>query len=106
MVLSAAEYGDVFSHNTAAAQMYWRTMRTSAEYRAENHCKQLLTTARRRVLFRSFRCKADGMHLMVMRQTHLIRRRQNVFRLLKLGGFAVVPCCVLVMFSRTLMKFA
>jgi hypothetical protein len=65
----------------------------------------LLATARR-VLFRSFRCKADGMHLMVMRQMRLIRRRQNVFRLPKLGGFAVVPCCVLMMFSRKLVKFA
>jgi hypothetical protein len=46
------------------------------------------------------------MHLMVMRQMSLIRRRENIFRLLKLGGFAIVPCCVLMMFSRTLMKFA
>jgi hypothetical protein len=66
----------------------------------------LVAAARRRVLFRSLRCKADGMHLMVMRQMRLIRCRENVFRLLKLGGFAVVPCCVLMMFSRTLMKFA
>jgi len=66
----------------------------------------LAAVARRSVLFRSFRCKADGMHLMVMRQMRLICCRQNVFRLLKLGGFAVVPCCVLMMFSRTLMKFA
>jgi len=47
-----------------------------------------------------------GIRLIVSRQMRLIRRRQNVFRLLKLGGFAVVPCCVLMMFSRTLMKFA
>jgi hypothetical protein len=66
----------------------------------------LLAVARRRVLFRSVSCKADGMHLMVMRQMRLIRSRQNIFRLLKLGGFAMVPCCVLMMFSRTLMKFA
>jgi hypothetical protein len=46
------------------------------------------------------------MHLMVMRQMRLIRRRQKIFRLLKLGGLAMVPCCVLMMFSRTLMKFA
>jgi hypothetical protein len=46
------------------------------------------------------------MHLMVMRQMRLVRRRQKIFRLLKLGGFAMVPCCVLMMFSRTLMKFA
>jgi hypothetical protein len=45
------------------------------------------------------------MHLMVMRQMRLIRRRQNIFRLLKLGGFAMVPCCVLMMFSRMLMEF-
>jgi hypothetical protein len=71
------------------------------------HCEPILLLATaRRVLFRSFRCKAGGMHLMVMCQMRLIRRRQNVFRLLKLGGFAVVPCCVLMMFSRTLMKFA
>ena len=71
------------------------------------HCGPILLLATaRRVLFRSFRCKAGGMHLMVMCQMRLIRRRQNVFRLLKLGGVAVVPCCVLMMFSRTLMKFA
>jgi hypothetical protein len=35
----------------------------------------------------------------------LISRRQNVFRLEKLGGFAVVSCCVLVVFSGTLMEF-
>jgi hypothetical protein len=46
------------------------------------------------------------MHLMVMRQMRLIRGRQNIFRLLKLGGFAMVPCCVFMMLSRTLMKFA
>jgi hypothetical protein len=46
------------------------------------------------------------MHLMIMRQMRLICRRHNVFRLLKLGGFAMVACGVLVMFSRTLMKFA
>ena len=59
-----------------------------------------------RVLFRRFRCKADGMHLMIMRHMRLIRSRQKVFRLLKPGSFAVVPCCVLMMFGRTLMKFA
>jgi hypothetical protein len=36
----------------------------------------------------------------------LIRRRQNIFHLVELGCFAVVPCCVLMMFSRTLMEFA
>jgi hypothetical protein len=66
----------------------------------------LAAVARRRVLFRSLCCIPDGMHLMVMRQMSLICRRQNIFRLLKLGGFAMVPCCVLMMFSRTLMKFA
>jgi hypothetical protein len=66
----------------------------------------LAAVARRRVLFRSFRCIPDGVHLMVMRQMGLICRSQNIFHLLKLGGFAMVPCCVLMMFSRTLMKFA
>ncbi|MDT5238497.1 MAG: hypothetical protein QOD97_695, partial [Mycobacterium sp.] len=66
----------------------------------------LAAAARRRVLFRSLRCIPDGMHLMVMRQMRLIYCRQNIFRLVKLGGFAMVPCCVLMMFSRTLMKFA
>jgi hypothetical protein len=67
---------------------------------------ELLAATRRRVLFGSFGGKTDGMHLMVMRQTHLIRCCQNVFRLLKFGGFAVVPSCVLMMFGRTLMKVA
>jgi hypothetical protein len=66
----------------------------------------LAAVARRRVLFRGLRCIPDGMHLMVMRQMRLIRRRQNIFRLPKLGGFAMVPCCVLMMFGRTFMKFA
>jgi hypothetical protein len=66
----------------------------------------LAAVARRRVLFRSFRCKADGMHLMVMRQMRLICCRQNIFHLLKLGCFAVVSCCVLMMFSRTLVELA
>jgi hypothetical protein len=67
---------------------------------------RLDAVARRQVLFRSLRRIPERMHLMVMRQMRLIRRRQNIFRLLKLGGFAMVPCCVLMMFSRTLMKFA
>jgi hypothetical protein len=46
------------------------------------------------------------MHLMVVRQMRLIYGRQNIFRLLKFGGFAMVPCSVLMMFSRTLMKLA
>jgi hypothetical protein len=66
----------------------------------------LAAVARRRVLFRSLGCIPDGVHLMVVGQMRLIRRRQNIFRLLKLGGFAMVPCCVLMMFGRTLMKFA
>jgi hypothetical protein len=66
----------------------------------------LAAVARRRVLFRSLCRIPDGLHLMVMRQMRLIRRRQNIFHLLKLGGFAVVACRVLMMFSRTLMKFA
>jgi hypothetical protein len=67
---------------------------------------RLDAVARGQVLFRSLRRIPERMHLMVMRQMRLIRRRQNIFRLLKLGGFAMVPCCVLMMFSRTLMKFA
>jgi hypothetical protein len=46
------------------------------------------------------------MPLMVMRQMRLLRRRDNIFRLLKLGGFAMVPCGVLMMLGRQLMKFA
>lgn len=60
----------------------------------------------RYVLFRSLCCIADGMHLVVMCQMRLICCRQNVFRLVKLGGFAVVPCRVLMMLSRTLMEVA
>jgi hypothetical protein len=46
------------------------------------------------------------MPLMVMRQTRLLRRSDNILRLLKLGSLAMVPCGVLVMLSRQLMKFA
>jgi hypothetical protein len=66
----------------------------------------LAAVARRRVLFRSLGCKPDGMALMVMRQTRLLCRGQNIFRLLKLGGFTMVPCGALVMISGLLMKFA
>ena len=66
----------------------------------------LAAAVRRQVLFRSLRCIVDGVHLVVGRHVCLIHRRQNVFHLVKLRCFAVVPCCVLMMFSRTLMEFA
>jgi hypothetical protein len=66
----------------------------------------LAGVARRRVLSRSLCCEPDGMPLMVMRQMRLLRRRDNIFRLLKLGGLTMVPCGVLMMLSRQLMKFA
>ena len=65
----------------------------------------LAAAVRRQVLFRSLRCIVNGMRLMVFRQMRLIDRCQNVFHLVKLGCFAVVPCCVLMMFSRLLMEF-
>jgi hypothetical protein len=46
------------------------------------------------------------MPLMVMRQTRLLCRRDNILCLPKLGGLAMVPCGVLVMLGRQLMKFA
>ena len=61
---------------------------------------QLAAVARRRVLFRSLRCIRMACTSVVMRQMRLIRRRQKSFAALKLGGFAMVPCCVLMMFSR------
>jgi hypothetical protein len=67
---------------------------------------RLTDVARRHVLSRSLCCEPDGMPLMVMRQMRLLRRRDNIFRLLKLGGLAMVPCGVLMMLSRQLMKFA
>jgi hypothetical protein len=66
----------------------------------------LAAVPRRQVLFCSLRCIVDGVHLMIMRQMRLICRRQNIFRLLKLGGFAMVACCVLMMFCRIFVKFA
>jgi hypothetical protein len=59
----------------------------------------LAVAVRRQVLFRSLRCIVDGVHLVVGRHMRLIHRRQNVFRRVQLGCFAVVPCCVLVMFA-------
>jgi hypothetical protein len=41
-----------------------------------------------------------------MSQMRLFCCRQNVFRLVKLGGFAVGPGRVPMMLSRTLMEFA
>jgi hypothetical protein len=66
----------------------------------------LAAAACRQVLLRSLRCIVDGVHLVVGRHVRLIRRRQNVFHLVQLGRFAVVPCCVFVMFCRTFMEFA
>jgi hypothetical protein len=66
----------------------------------------LAAAVRRQVLLRSLRCIVDGVHLVVGRHMRLIRRRQNIFHLVKLGCFAVVPCCVLMVFCRTFMEFA
>ena len=66
----------------------------------------LAAAPRRQVLFRSLRCIVDGLHLMIMRQMRLIRRRQNIFRLMKLGCFAMMACCVLMMFCRTFVELA
>jgi hypothetical protein len=66
----------------------------------------LAAVASRRVLFRSLCRIPDGMHLMIVRQMRLIRRRQNVFHLVKLGRFAMVLCCMLMMFSRTFVELA
>lgn len=67
---------------------------------------RLAGVARRHVLSSSVCGEPDGMPLMVMRQMRLLRRCDNILRLLKLGGLAMVPCGVLVMLSRQLMKFA
>jgi hypothetical protein len=66
----------------------------------------LLAPVRCYVLFRSFGCMVEGMHLVTMRQMRLMRGRHNFPRLVKLGGFTVVPGCVLMMFSRKFMEFA
>jgi len=58
---------------------------------------------RRHVLFGGLGCVAEGVHLVVGGQVRLIRRRQNVFGLVKPGHFAVVPCRVLMMLGRKLM---
>jgi hypothetical protein len=62
--------------------------------------------ARRRVLSSSLCGEPDCMPLMVMRQMRLFRRCDNILSFLKLGGLAMMPCGVLVMLSRQLMKFA
>jgi hypothetical protein len=66
----------------------------------------LAVAASCQVLFRSLRCVVKGVRLVVGRHMRLIHGRQNVFHLVKLGCFAVVTCCVLVMFSRTMMEVA
>ena len=67
---------------------------------------RLAGVARRRVLSSSLCGEPDGVPLMVMRQTRLLRRCDNILCFLKLGGLAMVPCGVLVILSRQLMKFA
>jgi hypothetical protein len=66
---------------------------------------RLAGVARRLVLSHSLCGEPDGVSLMVMGQTRLLCGCDNVLRLLKLGGLAMVPCRVLVMFGRQLMKF-
>jgi hypothetical protein len=46
------------------------------------------------------------MHLVAMRKMRLVRGGQDFSGFVKLGGFVVVPGCVLMMFSREFMKFA
>jgi hypothetical protein len=58
------------------------------------------------VFFRSLRCVVNGVCLVVGRHMRLIHGRQNVFHLVQLGCFAVVACCVLVMFCRTMVEVA
>jgi hypothetical protein len=66
----------------------------------------LVVAASRQIFFRGLRCIVDGVRLVVGRHMRLIHSRQNVFHLVKLGCFAVVSCCVLVMFSRTMVEVA
>ena len=66
---------------------------------------RLAGVARRLILSHSLCGESDGMALMVIRQTRLLSRCDNIFRLLKLGSLAMVPCGVVVMLSRQLMKF-
>jgi len=67
---------------------------------------RLAGVARGLVLPHSLCGEPDGMPLMVMSQTRFLRRGDNIFRFLKPSGLAMVPCGVLVMLSRELMKFA
>ena len=65
----------------------------------------LLAAVRCYVLLRSFPCVVDGMRRVAMRQKCLMRAGQHISRLEKLRGFAVVPCCVLMMFSGKFLEF-
>jgi hypothetical protein len=58
------------------------------------------------VFFRSFGCVVKGMYLVAMRQMRLMCGCQNFAALVKLGGFAMMPGCVLMMFGRNFMEFA
>ena len=66
----------------------------------------LAVAVRRHVLFRRLRCVVDGVRLVVGRHMRLIHRCHNVFHLVEPGCFAMVPRCVLMMFSRIFMEFA
>jgi hypothetical protein len=67
---------------------------------------RLAGVARLHVLSSSVCGEPDGMPLMVMRQPRFLRRCDNILRLLKFGRLAMVPCGVLVVLSRQLMKVA
>ena len=58
------------------------------------------------VFFRSFSCVVEGMYLVAMRHMRMMCGRENFAAIVKLGGFSVVPGCVLMMFSRKFVKLA
>lgn len=45
MLLLASEYGDVFSHNIAAVQEYWRTAMSSLREEPNKHAHATAKTA-------------------------------------------------------------
>ena len=115
LVASIQEYID--AHNNDPKPYVWTATaesilakvargRITLEKSAKYEDTPLAAAVRRHVLFRSLRRIVDGVHLVIGRHMRLIHRRQNVFHLVKLGCFAVVPCCVLMMFCRTFMELA
>jgi hypothetical protein len=74
--------------------------------RAHQLFADLFVDVRRYVFLGGFRCMVGGVRVMAKRQMRVMRRLHVIAGLVLLGCFAVVPRCMLVVFSSKTMVFA